>query len=132
MTRIALSALAYILVVFPLAFTWHLVLFPAQYAAFGYFTGEPDVALGLQSIIIQGLVLSLIYPMFRPGLTGVRRAFLFAGLMGLFFWTSHVLALVAKQEVPQAMTYVVMESGYLMAQFGLFTLALGFIYRRTG
>lgn len=25
-----------------------------------------------------------------------------AGLMGLFFWTSHVLALVAKQNVPNA------------------------------
>jgi len=132
MPRIALSALAYIVVVFPLAFTWHLVFFPTQYEAFGYFTGEPDVALGLLSIVIQGMVLSALYPMFRPGATGYRRAFLFAGLMGLFFWTSHVLALVAKQEIPQAVTYVVMESGYLMAQFGLFALALGFIYRRAG
>lgn len=130
MARVILSALAYSVIVFPLAFTWHLVLFPEQYETFGYFTGEPDVALGMLTIVIQGIVLSIVYPMFRPGQIGRKRAFLFAGLMGVFFWTSHVLALVAKQEVPQAATYILMETGYLGLQFGLFALALALIYRR--
>lgn len=47
----------------------------------------------------------------------------------MFFWTSHVLAFVAKQNVPNAVGFVMMETGYLIAQFGLFALLLGFIYR---
>ena len=39
------------------------------------------------------------------------------------------LALVAKQDVPNAGGFIVMETGYLVVQFGLFALVLGFIYR---
>ena len=72
----------------------------------------------------------MIYPLFRPGSAGFGRAFQYAGLMGLFFWTSHVLALVAKQNVPNAGGFIAMETAYLVVQFGLFALVLALIYRR--
>ena len=75
------------------------------------------------------LVLAVIYPLFQSGRAGFARAFQYAGLMGLFFWTSHVLALVAKQNVPNASGFIAMETAYLVVQFGLFALVLGFIYR---
>lgn len=127
-----LAAVAYPLIVFPLAIVWHLVLFKDRYMGFGYFEGEPNIAVGLASMIIQGAVLAAIYPMFQLGREGLARAFMFAGLMGLFFWTSHVLALVAKQNVPQAGTFILMETAYLCFQFGLFALALAFIFRAVG
>ena len=130
MTKILLAAAGYVVIVFPLALAWHLGLFKEKYQTFGYFAGEPNVLVGLAAVVIQGMVLSLIYPLFRPGRAGLVRAFQFAGLMGLFFWTSHVLALVAKQDVPNAGGFIVMETGYLVAQFGLFALVLGSIYRR--
>ena len=80
-------------------------------------------------MIIQGAVLAAIYPMFRLGRAGFARAFLFSGLLGLFFWTSHVLALVAKQDVPEAGAFIMMETVYLGLQFGIFALALGLIFR---
>ncbi|MEJ6392371.1 hypothetical protein V8J82_03835 [Gymnodinialimonas sp. 2305UL16-5] len=126
-----LAAAIYPLIVFPLALVWHLVLFKDRYMTFGYFAGEPNIPVGLVTMIIQGVVLAAMYPMFKLRHTGHARAFLFAGLLGLFFWTSHVLALVAKQNVPQAGTYIVMETAYLSLQFGLFALALGFIFRGT-
>ena len=129
MTKILLAAAGYVVIVFPLALVWHLGLFEEKYRTFGYFAGEPNVLVGLAAIVIQGVVLSLIYPLFRSGRAGLVRAFQFAGLMGLFFWTSHVLALVAKQDVPHAGGFIAMETGYLVAQFGLFALVLGFIYR---
>lgn len=124
-----LAAAIYPVIVFPLAIIWHLVLFKEKYMAFGYFEGEPNVAVGFASMVIQGAVLATIYPMFKVRSTGFTRAFQFAGLLGLFFWTSHVLALVAKQNVPKAGTFIVMETVYLGVQFGLFALALGFIFR---
>lgn len=91
-----LAAVVYPVIVFPLALVWHLVLFKDSHMTFGYFDGEPNIAVGLASMIIQGVVLALIYPMFKGGRGGSARAFLFAGLLGSFYWTSHVLALVAK------------------------------------
>ncbi len=129
MTKILLSAAGYVVIVFPLALAWHLGLFKEKYENFGYFAGEPNVVLGLATVIIQGVALALIYPLFHSGSADFVRAFQFAGLMGLFFWTSHVLAFVAKQNVPHAVGFIMMETGYLVAQFGLFALLLGFIYR---
>ncbi len=122
------AAAIYPAIVFPLALVWHLVLFKDRYMVFGYFEGEPNIVVGLASMIVQGAVLAAIYPMFRFGRAGFARAFLFAGLLGLFFWTSHVLALVAKQNVPGAASFVVMETVYLGLQFGLFAVALGLIF----
>lgn len=129
MKKFLLSAGGYIAVVFPLALGWHLGLFRQQYEAFGYFSKEPNIPVGLATMVIQGLVLALIYPMFRTSKAGFARAFQFAGLMGIFFWTSHVLALVAKQKVTNAMGYIGMETGYLAIQFGLFALVLGLVHR---
>ena len=129
MTKMLLAAAGYVVIVFPLALGWHLGLFKEQYQAFGYFEGEPNVLAGLAAIVIQGLILALIYPLFHSGRLGIVRAFQYAGLMGLFFWTSHVLALVAKQNISNAGGFIVMETGYLVAKFGLFALVLGFIYR---
>lgn len=100
-----------------------------KYVTFGYFVEQPNIPVGLASIVIQGLALALIYPLFHTGRVGFLRAFQFTGLMGLFFWTSHVLALVAKQNVPNASGFIAMETGYLALQFGLFALVLGLIYR---
>lgn len=129
MTKKLLSAIGYVAVVFPLAVVWHLVLFEEKYLIFGYFTENPNIAVGFASIVIQGVVLASIYPLFHTGKTGFHRAFQFTGLIGLFFWTSHVLALVAKQDVPNTGGFIVMETGYLILQFGFYALILGLIYR---
>ncbi len=132
MTKMLLAAAGYVAIVFPLALGWHLGLFEEQYQAFGYFEGEPNVLAGLAAIVVQGLVLAVIYPLFQPRRAGFVRAFQYAGLMGLFFWTSHVLGLVAKQNVPNAAGFIAMETAYLAVQFGLFALVLGWIHRRAG
>jgi len=129
MTKILISAVAYAVIVFPLALGWHVGLFKDRYETFGYFSGDPNIPVGLVTIIIQGLALAMIYPLFHTGSAGFVRAIQFAGLMGLFFWTSHVLALVAKQNVPNAGGFIAMETGYLAIQFGLFALVLGLLYR---
>jgi len=90
------GAAAYTLVTFPLAVAWHVVIFKEQYQVFGYFEGEPSFAIGLLTIIIQGLVLSFLFPFVSFQGRGVVRGVKFSILIGLFFWTSHVLAFVAK------------------------------------
>ena len=128
MLNVLLSTVSYILIAFPLAVGWHVGLFKEKYQGFGYFDGEPNIPVGLATIVIQGFALALIYPLFHAGSAGAVRALLFVGLMGLFFWTSHVLALVAKQNVPNAGAFVALETLYLVIQFGLYAVALFTIF----
>ena len=127
--KIALGTAAYAAVTFPLAVVWHVMLFKSRYEAFGYFAGEPNFQLGLLTILIQGAILSWLYPRVRFAGSGPRRGLKLALAIGVFFWTSHVLAFVAKQAVSDAWLFVAMETVYLALQFGIFGVLIGLIYR---
>ena len=60
-----LGTLAYTLVTFPLAVIWHVVLFEEKYRSFNYFDGEPSFTLGFLTILIQGFILSFLFPYFN-------------------------------------------------------------------
>ena len=125
-----LGTLTYTVVTFPLAVVWHVVLFEEKYRAFGYFEGEPGFILGLATIIIQGYVLSFLYPYVAFSGNGIARSLKYSLLMGAFFWTSHVLAFVAKQVVDHSISFVVMESFYLLLQFGVFGILIGHVFSK--
>jgi len=125
-----LGTIAYTLATFPLAVVWHVLLFEDEYHAFGYFEGEPSFSLGLLTIIIQGGVLSFLYPYVKFTGEGVIRGLKFSYLMGLFFWSSHVLAFVAKQVVDSSFSFVLMESFYLLLQFGIYGVLIGKVYSK--
>jgi hypothetical protein len=127
--RIALGTVAYTVGTFTLAVVWHILLFEDQYRRFGYIEGEPSFAIGFVTILTQGVLLSLLFPMFRIAGSGVVRGLKFAVLIGAFFWTSHVLAFIAKQNIQDAPLFVTMETLYLAIQFGLFGVLVGLIYR---
>ncbi len=127
--KLILGTAAYTICTFFLAVVWHVFLFKERYESFGYFEGEPDFLLGLLSIVLQGVLLCALFPMLKPGRSSFLRGFKFALITGAFFWTSHVLAFVAKQQVAGASAFVLMETLYLVLQFGAFGLCIGFIHR---
>ena len=130
--RVALGAVAYTLVTFPIAVLWHVGLFENLYRSFGYFSGEPSFALGLSAIVVQGLILSGLYPLVQLSGRPIARGLKYSAIVGVFFWTSHVLALVAKQALNDAPLFIAMETGYLAIQFGVFGALIGLIYRDLG
>ena len=123
--------LAYTVITFPLAVVWHVVLFEEKYRAFGYFEGEPNFILGLVTIIIQGGTLSFLYPFVAFTGNKIIRGLKYSLLIGLFFWSSHVLAFVAKQVVASSLSFVIMESFYLLLQFGLYGILIGIIFDKS-
>ena len=126
---IALGTAACTIGTFTLAVTWHVLLFEKQYLAFGYFEGEPSFSIGFLTILLQGIILSILYPMVAITGSGVLRGLKFSALIGAFFWTSHVLAFIAKQAVQNVSLFVTMETVFLALQFGLFGVLIGFIHR---
>ena len=127
--KLVLGTVGYTICTFALAVFWHVLLFEESYRSFGYFEGEPNFLLGLLTIVLQGMLLSVLFPMMRGPPNSFRRGLGFASLAGAFFWTSHVLAFVAKQEVPGIWTFVGMETVYLVLQFGVFGTLLGVVHR---
>ena len=126
--KLVLGAVAYTVCTFSLAVVWHVLLFKESYESFGYFEGEPNFLVGLLTVGLQGILLSALFSMLKPTGGGLQRGLKFSLVVGAFFWTSHVLAFVAKQEVPGATAFIWMETVYLLLQFGLFGLIIGAIH----
>ncbi len=124
------GAFAYTLVTFPLAVVWHILLFEERYKVFGYFQGEPSFLLGFVTILIQGAVLSFLYQFINFSGNGVIRGLKYSLLIGVFFWTSHVLAFVARQIIQNPIGFVAMESFYLLLQFGIYGILIGIIFSK--
>ena len=127
--KLLMGAAAYTVCTFSLAVVWHVLLFKERYESFGYFEGEPNFLVGLLTIVLQGILLCALFPMLKAEGSSFRRGFRFALIIGAFFWTSHVLAFVAKQEIPGASAFIWMETLYLVLQFGVFGLIIGIIHR---
>ena len=127
--KLILGTTAYTICTFFLAVGWHVLLFKERYESFGYFEGEPNFLVGLLTIVLQGILLSILFPMLKTKGSSFQRGLKFALIAGAFFWTSHVLAFVAKQEVPSVSAFIWMETLYLMLQFGVFGLIVGIIHR---
>lgn len=127
--KVILGTIAYTVGTFALAVIWHILLFEDEYRAFGYIENEPNFTIGFITILIQGVFLSIFYPLFRISGSGVIRGLKFSMFIGAFFWTSHVLAFVAKQDVQDITMFIAMETIYLVLQFGLFGVLIALIYR---
>jgi hypothetical protein len=128
--KIILGTLAYTIITFIIAIMWHIVLFKDRYLAFGYFKGEPNMLIGFLTILIQGIILTYLYNFFLFTGSNLVKSMRYVLIVGLFFWTSHVLALVAKQNVENATQFILMESFYLAIQFGVFGICLAIIHKK--
>ena len=126
--KVIIATVGYTIGTFVLAILWHIVLFKEQYETFRYIESEPNFALGFSSILLQGIVLSGFYAYLKSKLALPPMKYVL--IMGAFFWTSHVLAFIAKQDVPNTLQFVGMETIYLALQLGLFGSVLSFLYRR--
>ena len=128
--KIATGTLCYLLITFPLAYVWHLVFFKQTYQDLGYFTREePIVAFGFGAILLQGILLSLIYPFLCQGLCITRGTIKFVAVMGGYHWTMHVLAAAAKHKIEPLSLWFSLETSYLLIQFIAGGICLSLIYR---
>ncbi len=124
------GAVAYIVLTFPLAVVWHIVLFEDTYRALGYFAREePSFVLGFVAIATQGVILSAAYPLLVRQPNTWRENLRFGALMGGFLWSSHVAGDTAKFEISPVPQFFAMETFYLGLQFGLFGVAIWLIHR---
>lgn len=122
---------AYVICTFLIAAPWHLVLFKPVYDELAIFTRqEPLVPLGLASMLMQGLVLSYLYPLYAQGRHSVKTGATFGLLMGVLLASSAVFAEAGKQNVTSLSTWLVLESVYFLFQFTVVGAVMGAIYAK--
>ena len=129
--KFVLAFIAYVLVTFAVAASWHLFFFKELYDQLAIFTRqEPLIPLGIASIVMQGLVLSYLYPSFYRGGSPSLQGLKFGLLIGVLMASIAVFAEAGKQNVSSLSTWLAFESGYYLLQFGVVGLVIGMIYGR--
>ncbi len=111
--KFLLAVVVYVVVTFAIAAGWHLLLFKDMYAQLAIFTRqEPLIPLGIASIVMQGLVLAYLYPLFFRGDKPVKQGLTFGLLIGVLMASIAVFAEAGKQNVTSLQTWLVFEGIY--------------------
>ena len=128
MTTVILGALAYIVPTFFMAYVWHLVVFKKWYENWG-FADVPNIPLGFLSIVVQGVVFSVLYAQASFNQSSFVDALPHMLLWGVVLWTVHVVGAMAKNSKERNFGYFGFETLYLFLQFVLFTTIIsGIVY----
>lgn len=117
----------YLVIVFVVATGWHLGLFKEVYANSGV-RAEPLLNLGLLSMILQGLVMSYLYPIYYRGGSPATEGLEFGLLMGIFMGSYGALAEAGKFDVGSVSNFIFYEGAFFLLQFSLVGVAIGLVY----
>ena len=114
--------LEYILVSFPLGAIWHMVLFPKYYKKLAIYSRieNPLFAFGLSAMLIQGFVISYVYPL-------VGNASVFGVGLFLTLVSFMVFAEAGKQKTTSLVGFVSIQAAFSLVQALLVTLAFAYI-----
>jgi len=127
-----LTVVGYVLATFLTQGLSHFLIFKAHYDAMTFMAPEPNFALGIASMLIQGTVLSLIYSWARPNLpvAELPGAILIALMFGAFLVSYIGLAEAAKYAVPSTAAWIGVETAVGAVQFVLIGLIMGLAHAR--
>ena len=127
-----LTVVGYVFATFLTQGLSHFLVFKAHYDAVSIMATEPNFALGLASMLIQGTVLSLIYSWAKPLVpaAGIAGAALVALMFGAFLVSYIGLAEAAKYAVPSVASWIGVETLVGAVQFALVGVGMGFAHAR--
>ncbi len=97
----------------------HFMVNKAHYDAITYDRGEPLVALGISSMLIQGAILTYAFARFAPDGKSLMGALSLAWMFGLFLLSYMALADAGKYPVPSISSWVFTETWVAAIQFTL-------------
>lgn len=127
--QIALTVVAYALTTFAVQGTSHFVINADHFANIPIMRAEPLIALGITSMLVQGLIFAWLYPTYAQGASSLRTSIGFAWLIGGFLASYVVLGEAGKYAIPSVSNWIAVEVTASFVQFTLFGVWLGLIHR---
>ena len=119
MLKHVLAIAGYIVATFATQAMSHFVVFKAHYDAMTIMKPDPDFALGIASMVIQGAVLSFVYARSSFSSAGLGGALRLSWLLGAFLVSYIALAEAAKYAVPFVGSWIGVEALAGAVQFTL-------------
>ena len=127
---VALTVLAYVATTFAVQGASHFAVNAAHYAAIPIMRAEPVIAMGLASMLIQGVLFAVLFPAFTRGVSTVWDGVKFSWALGGFLASYIVLGEVGKYAIPSIASWIAVEGSVAFVQYTLFGVLLGLIHRR--
>jgi hypothetical protein len=128
MKRRVLAVFAYVLPTFPLGYFWHLTYFAEYYKGLEVYRDEVVIPLGLLSIVIQGIVWSVVYERMFAGESIAKGAAKFAALAFPLAWSFMVLAASAKHRMSSVERFLVIETAFVLVHYSIVSPLIAAIY----
>ena len=128
-TDILLAALCYIVPTFPLGWIWHMTIFTERYKALQVYRDDPIPALGLSSMVVQGVIFAVAYVALIEPMTGswLVKAAVYAGTGGLLSWSFTTLAWAAKARLTSLSEFFALETAFTAVQWIIVGVATALI-----
>jgi hypothetical protein len=127
--RFVLGVLAYVVPTFLLGYVWHLQLFERHYADLNIYRENIVIPLGFSSILLQGIIFSLVYGRLFGGCAPVGGATRFGSSAAVLSWTFTTLAVAAKHPMTSVSGFVGIETAFTIVQFFLVAPLMALAWR---
>ncbi len=115
---ITVGALCYLIPTFALGFVWHLIAFKGYYDALQIYRKDVIIPFGLLSMTLQALLFSWVYArVFAAWSDGKARALGYAAFGAVLSWSFTTIAVAAKNVMNSVPNYLLIESGFTLAQW---------------
>ncbi|WP_367154898.1 hypothetical protein [Methylomonas sp. HYX-M1] len=132
MNKCFLAVLAYMLPTFPLGFFWHLTIFADYYQSLHVYRDDVIIPFGIASMLIQGVIWSIVYERLFAGESIVKGALKFAALACPLAWSFMVLAVSAKHIMSSVSGYLAIETAFVLLHYAVVSPLIAAVYARKG
>ncbi len=130
-THFVLATISYVVLTIAIAYPWHRIWFHNLYTSVGAYTrSEPDIVLGMLSMLLQGAVIAYLYPLYCKSERSIIQGVKFSLLIGCVVYSVMGFAMAAKININPVSVYLVCNAAFQLIQFTVTGIALGFIYRK--
>lgn len=124
------AVLAYMLPTFPLGFFWHLTIFADYYKSLHVYRDDIVIPFGIVSMLIQGVIWTIVYERLFAGESVVKGALKFAALACPLAWSFMVLAVSAKHIMSSVSGYLLIETAFVLLHYAIVSPLIAAVYAR--
>lgn len=128
--KIVLGTVAYVVISFVLQALNHFVVNKAHYSSIPFMRAEPIMALGIFTMILQGVILSYVFLTLHKAGATKSEGLSYGLLMGLFLGSYIALVEPSKYVAPSVSSWIAVEGMASLLQFGVFGVMLATINKK--
>jgi hypothetical protein len=128
MKKHILAVLAYMIPTFPLGYLWHLTIFADYYKSLHVYREDIIIPFGILSMLIQGVIWSVVYRRMFAGEPILRGALKFATLACPLGWSFMVLAVSAKHQMSSVSGFLAIETGFMLVHYTIVSPLIAAVY----